>query len=241
MYDKIYQETEKSNRVGRPSDVQMADSFNLLREWLEESGDCEMYTLKEACEKMVELSKCERVFEPRTIKRKLKEHYKEHIYFTELSGTADVVCFREMAWCTIYERKKRKEETKEDIINAAAKIIKADLRELEKPNATYPTTDEINDMERNKQWVPESLQILLRFLVPSTLKQVSIGQCITQVSRPRTIICPIHFGLGVQLEKSFGSKWLVNHLHRFGFSISSGEVTRFKHSAIESAVANESV
>ena len=178
-----FTKTETSNRVGRPSDVQMADSFNLLCEWLEESGDCEMYTLKEVCENMVELSKCERVYEPRTIKRKLKERYKEHLYFTELPGRADVVCFREMASYIIYEMKKKKEETKEDIIKAAAKIIKADLRELEKPNATHPTTDEISGIEMNKQWVPDSLQLLLRFLVPSTLKQVSIGQCIDNVSR----------------------------------------------------------
>ena len=74
---------------------------------------------------------------------------------------------------------------------------------------------------------------LLKYLVPSELKQLSIGQCIVQASRPRSIISPIPFGLGVQLEKSFGLKWLINNLHRFGFSISSDEVTRFKHSVIE--------
>ena len=41
---------------------------------------------------------------------------------------------------------------------------------------------------------------------------------------------PFWFG---STEKSFGSKWQINNLHRFGFSISSDEVTRFKHSAIE--------
>ena len=51
--------------------MQIADSFSLLWEWLEESGYCGMYTLKEVCEKMFELSKCESVFEPSPIKRKL--------------------------------------------------------------------------------------------------------------------------------------------------------------------------
>ena len=64
------------------------------------------------------------------------------------------------------------------------------------------------------------------------MKQLDIGQCITQCSRPRSIVCPVVFGLGVQLEKSFGSKWLVNHLHRLGYSISYDEVVRYKQSAI---------
>ena len=40
--------------MGRPTDAQMAESLNLLCEWSEESSDCELYTLKELCEKMVE-------------------------------------------------------------------------------------------------------------------------------------------------------------------------------------------
>ena len=39
--------------------------------------------------------------------------------------------------------------------------------------------------------------------------------------------------MGVELEKSFGSKWLLNHLAKLGFSISSDEVLRYKQSAIE--------
>ena len=29
-----------------------------------------------------------------------------------------------------------------------------------------------------------------------------------------------YFGIGVQVEKSFGARWLVNHLQRLGISIS---------------------
>ena len=56
-----------------------------------------------------------------------------------------------------------------------------------------------------------------------------------QDSRPRTIICPVIFGLGVQVEKSFGTKWLVNHLERIGFPISYDEVTQYKRPAAESS------
>ena len=72
----------------------------------------------------------------------------------------------------------------------------------------YPTLDNIHDIDKNKEWVPDSLQLLLHYLIPSTLKQISIGQCIAQASRPRSVMCPIVFGLGVQVEK---------HLDQSGF------------------------
>ena len=46
-------------------------------------------------------------------------------------------------------------------------------------------------------------------------------------------MCPLMFGLGVELEKTFGSKWLINHLSGLGFCISNDEVLRYKQSAIE--------
>ena len=56
-----------------------------------------------------------------------------------------------------------------------------------------------------------------------------------QDSRPRTITCPVIFGLGVQVERSFGTKWLVNHLERLGFPISYDDVTQYKQPAVESS------
>ena len=81
---------------------------------------------------------------------------------------------------------------------------------------------------------PGSLKLLLDYLINSELKRLSLGQCITQASSPRSIIAPIPFGMGVGLDKSFSSKWLIDHLSRFGYSITSDEVLRFKESAIES-------
>ena len=139
-----------------------------------------------------------------------------------------------MASYVIYNLKKKSQETKEDIIIAAAKIIKSELRDLNKTMDEYPTLDDMHDIDKNKEWVPDSLQILLHYLIPSTLKKISIGQCITQASRPRSVMCPIVFGLGVQVEKTSGSKWVLNHLHKLRYSISSDEVLRYKQSAIES-------
>ena len=63
---------------------------------------------------------------------------------------------------------------------------------------------------------------------------MSIGQTITQASRPSSSIAPIPFGICVDLDKSFATRWFVDHLAKFGFSVSSGEVKLFKESAIAS-------
>ena len=39
--------------------------------------------------------------------------------------------------------------------------------------------------------------------------------------------------MGVSVDKSFGSKWLVNFLYKLGFSISKEEVLKFKQSVAE--------
>ena len=73
----------------------------------------------------------------------------------------------------------------------------------------------------------------MKHLIPSAIKRISINQCIVQAVRPRSIIAPIPFGIGVSLEKSIGSQSLSDLLSHVGFSITSDEIIRFKQSAAE--------
>ena len=66
----------------------------------------------------------------------------------------------------LYKEKRKTEQTKESIITAAAKLIKAELSKV------YPTFDELSSIEDQREWIPESLQLLLSYLIPSELKQV---------------------------------------------------------------------
>ena len=66
------------------------------------------------------------------------------------------------------------------------------------------------------------------------MKQNSIGQAIVQASRPRSVIAPIMFGVGIEMDHVFGSKWLINELSHLGFSISYDEVVKYKQSVIQS-------
>ena len=47
---------------GRPVDSDMADGFNRLCNWLEETSDCELYTLKEIHDKMFELNESRSIY-----------------------------------------------------------------------------------------------------------------------------------------------------------------------------------
>ena len=89
-------------------------------------------------------------------------------------------------------------------------------------------------LAKSKAWIPHHLQTLLMYIVSSERKQNSIGHCIVQAARPRSVIKPTLFGLGVEVDHVFGSKWLTNELSRLGFSISYDKVTRYKQSVIQS-------
>ena len=46
-------------------------------------------------------------------------------------------------------------------IDAAAKLIKSDIREIPVNKSEYPSVDKMCDMDYETKWVPESLQIFL--------------------------------------------------------------------------------
>ena len=105
---------------------------------------------------------------------------------------------------------------------------------MEKSDEYYPTNLEVQDLKTCSEWIPESLIILLEIIMPNLLKQTAIAHSMIQAARPRSVLCPIPFGLGVQLDKEFGSKWLISHLHKPGFSISPDEVQKYKQSSVVS-------
>lgn len=102
----------------------------------------------------------------------------------------------------------------------------------------YPTVEEIADRNICKAWVPPSLNLFMETLISDEVKQISISHSIVQSCRPRSIISPDLFGLGIQLDHLYPSKCLVTELSRLGVCISDDEITRFKQSVIH---ANQNV
>ena len=80
---------------GRPIVKDFEEKFNLLCEWLE--SEMELYSLTEFHEKMKELSGSEDVYTTKWLKARLKNKCEDHIYFVEVNGKNNVVCFKDIA------------------------------------------------------------------------------------------------------------------------------------------------
>ncbi|CAH1107833.1 unnamed protein product [Psylliodes chrysocephalus] len=137
-----------------------------------------------------------------------------------------------------YQKKKKLEDPESEkyhLIEAAAKLIKTEIKLLSTTTEHYPLSSENASEQENKKLLPSVLQHFLDIIIgtkASDLKKISIGQALVQDSRPRSLISPILFGVGVQLHCDFGSRLLVDELYRLGFSISYDEVLKYLQSAI---------
>ena len=60
--------------------------------------------------------------------------------------------------------------------------------------------------------------------VKDRLHQVSLGQALAHSVRPRSTIRTILFGLLVELDHVFGSKWVLNEFDKLGLSMRYSEV-----------------
>ena len=81
------------------------------------------------------------------------------------------------------------------------------------------------------------LRLFMQHLVKNPVKQASIGQALVHAMKPRSSLPPILFGMGVEMDHLFGSKWLLNELNRLGFSLWYKEITRYK----QLVVCNEDI
>ena len=84
-------------------------------------------------------------------------------------------------------------------------------------------------------FLPESLIPLLDTLivgVDKKLKIAFIGQAIMQAARPRVLIAPLQLGLAVQMHHHFGSRFLIDSLHRRGFCSSHSEIQMLERNAV---------
>ena len=233
---------ERNKKRGRPEDLRKGHVFYRLCEWLENEAEGCMFTLNELQSHMRDMVGSsneddidEQIFTSKWLLSKLRSYYGDHMFFAEKYGKETVVCFRDMAGFMVQklyreENNSSEKEAAERILKTAAKIIKSDINSMEFNTSYYPSNHEISDPALGKEWLPQSLQILLGALIPSDLKQVAIGHCILGATRPKSVIPPVPFGVGIEMDHMFGSRWLVNELHRLGFSISYDEVIKYKHS-----------
>ena len=225
----LHRDTPKSTPQ-RQSEQQ--ENFEKLCLWLDEQ--VELFTLTDLYDRMCASVDRDKVYSIKWFRMKLKEKYKETIFFTGHPGKPSLVCFKDSARDIISEKwfKERKQNIDEDkrrIIDAAARLIKSEIRSITFPTDVYPSK---SDIENCSTFLPSSLQYFMELLIPSKLKQASIGQCILKAMKPNSVIPPLQFGLGVEVSNAMGSKWLNNELSRLGFALSYDEVLRFKQAVL---------
>ena len=153
---------------GRPINDSQTKSFNALCQLLEE--ECELYSLAELYEKMRFLSDdpndSSQIFSSKQyLKKKLLEKYGDEILFTNHANKSDVVSFKwnadniiNDAWYN--QRIANAEDESTRIIKTAAKLIQLQLRSTNYDITNYPSTEIIEDLKSNKEWMPPLLQVL---------------------------------------------------------------------------------
>lgn len=218
------------------------DAFLAVAEYLK-SNDDEHTSVNDLKSKMQEIllqkgSKME-AYSEKYLKEKLLQYFKNEIIITNMKGKKNVVTFRTSAERILYQFAKKEteseEEKKRNIIETAAKLILADLKMVDTNKQQYPSSGVIENIETNLKYVPLSLRVFLTNIFGkknnSDIKVAAIGQAITQAARPKVLLAPMQFGLGVELHHLFASRYLIDHLNRLGFSCSYDAVKTFEQNA----------
>jgi hypothetical protein len=141
------------------------------------------------------------------LKQKLVTTYGQHITFADVRGRKNVVCFRDLVSHIIsdkwYEARQEDDGSKaERLVRMAARMIRAQIREMESDMSKYPSCDQI--VLDDETVVPPLLKLFCECMVEDRLKCAGISQALTQTARPKTTILPIPFALG----SSSGQVWI---------------------------------
>ena len=93
-----------------------------------------------------------------------------------------------------------------NMIEVIGKIIKEEINTVNERDI-YPTPEDMNNMDNLNSTLTPCLLKLLETIIPGELKRMAIGHTIMSASK-KNFLSPLLFGVGVQLDHSFGSKWL---------------------------------
>ena len=226
--------------LGRPENSVRVDAFLRVTRYLQENDE-EQTTIYGLIDKMKEYLEGTNV-EPysfRFMKEKILEHFGDKVIITEISGSKNVVTFKQTASDILndfYRKPKANDSEAEKLrlIEAAGNLIKSDIKSVLQSKDVYPTSLSMSNITDAVGFLPESLQRLLNVMFVGHKKDIrvcSLGQAIMQAVRPRVLITPIQLGLGVQMHSHFQSRFLIDTLNELGFSVSYSEVQKYERSA----------
>ena len=231
---------QKKTKRGRPLEEVRNDAFERVVEFFEQNDE-EQLAVKNLVEKMADfLQESETTpYSAIYMKKRIKERFGDDVIFTELDGRPDVVTMRPLAAKILqkFYNEPKKENIKEEemrFVKTAATCLKNDIKSCPTSKEHYASNSDLSSVENALSFLPESLVLLLDTVLVGKDKKckiASIGQAIMQAARPRALIAPLQLGLGVQMHHHFGSRFLVDSLHRHGFCCSYSEVQAYERSA----------
>ena len=145
------------------------------------------------------------------MKKKIVEDFKEFSSFTNEPGCSKIVSFKDMA-ISIFSNQwfKDQEENVDDkkmrVITAATDLIKSEIRCKKHETNVYPSK---NDIEMGKDFSPQSLKLLMEYLISNNLKLASFGQFLLKVIKPNSALPPLFLGFGLEVNHATGTKNLL--------------------------------
>ena len=152
--------TSKRAKVGRPKHKERIDAFLEVAEFLEQNDD-EQITINDLiCRMEVNFADSRHdAYSYVHMQKKLKEHYGDRIIETEINGKPNVVTFRSKAKNILHDfynhRNADPDIEKIRIIEAAAKLIRDDIKAVDTRHDVYPACDELGS-EECINFLPES-------------------------------------------------------------------------------------
>ena len=131
---------DKSKQVsGRPKNETLSLVFEGTCRWLEET--VEIVSLKQFEDKLKEKINGD-IYCRKYLKKLLKDKYSHHIFFSERPGKDTLIYFHDMANFIINDKFKEKKQEVDDearrIIEAAANLITAEIRDMQYDTTHYP-------------------------------------------------------------------------------------------------------
>ena len=192
---KLGRPSKSTHSGGRPVLDEKLQAFEKVTEFLEENDD-EQNTLSDLVDKMREYL-AESNTEPysqRHMKDKLIEHFGGRVIVTTVNGKPNVVTMRQTVANILLEfhtnQSKDPITQKKAILEAAAKFILHDIKQMETGQKAYPSSNDVESVEANLNFLPDSLQFFLGKILTTKdaeLKMASIGQAIIQAIMPRSL------------------------------------------------------
>ena len=181
-------------------------------DWLEHEP--QVHTITEFRAKIHNLLGDETAYRTQYLKLLLKKHYGRCVTLAADNGKHTLIHLDDSPKLgKISKSPPDSDKEKINTIRTAAQLIKKEIKEMACDIENYPSSEEIKN-----NWIPDSLRLFLSFLSDSILKQGSIGQCLVKLVS-HSQLPPLLFGLAVEADNLFGSRWLINELYKLGFGV----------------------